>query len=91
MEGEHVHVPVPGPRIRVSGDLTLARSVDAASTRHIEAVVRSLQARLGAGTDPVLIRTEVEAEFARYHSARVREFVPILVEHQVQARLGGGL
>ena len=38
---------------------------------------------------PVLIRTEVEAEFARYASARVREFVPILVEHQVQARLRG--
>ena len=75
----------------MSDDITLERSVDAVSTRNIEIVVRSLQARLGVGTDPVLIRTEVEAEFARYQAARVREFVPILVEHQVQARLGGGL
>ena len=73
----------------VTDDVTRHASDDEALARRVEAVVRSLQARLGAAFDPVLIRTEVEAEFARYASARVREFVPILVEHQVQARLRG--
>ena len=36
---------------------------------------------------PRCITTEVEAEFATYAAARVREFVPILVETHVHARL----
>ena len=62
-------------------------SGDGSWTRRVETVVRSLQVRLGVGVDPALIRTEVEAEFATYAAARVREFVPILVETRVQARL----
>ena len=60
---------------------------DGSWTRHIETVVRSLQVRLGVGIDPTVIRTEVEAEFATYAAARVREFIPILVETHVHARL----
>ena len=58
---------------------------DGSWTRHIETVVRSLQVRLGVGIDPEVIRTEVEAEFATYAAARVREFIPILVESHVHA------
>jgi len=56
-------------------------------TRHIEFVVRSLQARFGSTVEPALIRTEVEAGFAEHSTARVRNFVPILVEARVRSQL----
>ncbi len=62
-------------------------SADASWTRRVEAVVLSLQVRLGVDFDSVLVRSEVEAEFATYDAARVREFVPILVESHVRTRL----
>ena len=62
-------------------------SGDGLSQRRIELVVRSLQARFGVVVDPGVIRGEVEAEFATYGAARVREFVPILVETHVHTRL----
>ena len=65
----------------------MVMSGDRSSQRRMEMVVESLQVRLGAAVDPSLIRGEVEAEFATYASARLREFVPILVEARVQARL----
>ena len=55
--------------------------------RQIEMVVRSMQVRLGVSVDPALIRAEVEAEFATYAAARVREFVPILVESNLRDRM----
>ena len=57
--------------------------------RAIEIVTRSLQARLGATVDPALIKPEVEAEFAAYSQATVRDFIPILVEARVRSRLSG--
>ena len=57
------------------------------SARQIEVVVQSLEGRLGAAVDSVRIRAEVEAQFAAYAHARVRDFVPILVEIQVRSRL----
>jgi hypothetical protein len=65
-----------------------ARPADESSwARPIELVVRSLLARLGATVEPDLIRAEVEAGFAAYSHARVREFVPVLVEARVRSRL----
>jgi hypothetical protein len=55
--------------------------------RHIELVVRSLRTRLGAAVGLDLIRAEVETGFAAYSQARVRDFVPILVEAEVRSRL----
>ena len=55
--------------------------------RHIELVVRSLEARLGGAVSPERIRAEVEAEFAAFSEARIREYVPILAETHVRARL----
>ncbi len=72
-------------------DVAADVSGDGSWTRRVELVVRSLQARLGVSVDPALIRTEVEAEFETYAAARVRQFVPILVETRVQARLCGRL
>ena len=56
-------------------------------SRAIEIVTRSLNARLGAAVDPALIRAEVQAEFASYSQAPVRDFIPLLVEKRVRARL----
>ena len=75
------------PATGVSDRVVANASGDGSWTRRVETVVRSLQVRFGVGVDPALIRTEVEAEFATYAAARVREFVPILVETRVQARL----
>ena len=55
--------------------------------RHIELVVESLQGRLGGAVAPDRIRAEVEAEFAAFSEARIREFVPVLVETHVRTRL----
>jgi hypothetical protein len=55
--------------------------------RRVERVVESLQARLGTTVGLDLIRAEVEAGFAAYSQARVREFVPVLVESRVRSRL----
>jgi len=57
--------------------------------RHIELVVRSLQARLDGAVAPNRIRAEGEAEFAAFSEARIREYVPVLVETRVRARLAG--
>ena len=56
-------------------------------TRRIELIVQSIQARLAGAVEPELIRTEVVAEFGAYSGAPVRDFIPILVEARVRARL----
>ena len=61
-------------------------SGDGPWARHIEMVVRSLQVR-HSSVDPAFIKAAVEAEFAGCEAARVREFVPILVETRVHRRL----
>jgi hypothetical protein len=55
--------------------------------RQIELVVQSLRDRLGASAGLDRIRAEVEAGFAAFSQARVREFVPILVEARVRSHL----
>ena len=65
-----------------------ARSVSGPARGH-ERIVQSLRARLGEGVDAAVIAAAVEAEFALYAGARVTQFVPILVERGVQARLCG--
>jgi len=56
-------------------------------TRRIEFILESLQSRFGPTVEPARIRAEVEAEFAAYSAARVRDFIPILVESRVRSRL----
>jgi hypothetical protein len=53
----------------------------------VSAVVRGLQARLWTGFDASEIAAEVQAEFVRFSEARITQFVPILVERNVRARL----
>lgn len=55
--------------------------------RRVHSIVQSLRARLGEGFDTAVISAAVEAEFARYSTARITQFVPILVESRVWTRL----
>ena len=54
------------------------------STSTVEAIVRSLQARLGDTIDNADLTAEVETELAAYAAARVTTFVPILVERRIR-------
>jgi hypothetical protein len=47
----------------------------------------SLQARFGETVESARLRAEVEEGFALYAQARIREFVPVLVETRVLSRL----
>jgi hypothetical protein len=53
----------------------------------VDSIVQSLRARLAADIDTVVIAAQVEAELAAYSAARITQFVPILVEGRVWARL----
>lgn len=57
------------------------------STPRVESIVRSVRVRLGEGWDFAVIAAEVEAELSAYANARVTQFIPILVESRVWARL----
>jgi hypothetical protein len=61
------------------------RALDAASTAD-DHFVESLVGRLHTeyGGDPQAIRRQVTAALARFAGARVRAFVPILVEKQMR-------
>ena len=76
-------------RVAANGEpvTALAELEDHEWARRIELVIRSLQSRFSSTVDPTSIRAEVEAGFAAYSAARVREFVPILVESRVRSRL----
>jgi len=53
----------------------------------IHDIVPSLHAAFVDTVDIGAIAVAVEAELARYKSARVRDFVPLLAERDVRARL----
>jgi hypothetical protein len=59
----------------------------ATEMQRVESIVQSLHSRLGAHFDAAVIAAEVESEFAAYSTARITQFVPILVESRVWARL----
>ena len=78
----------------MTGEPVTAKTTTAASpanesswARYIEIVVQSLRTRLATVVDEDRIRAEVEAGFAAYSQARIRDFVPILVETRARSRL----
>ena len=61
---------------------------DALKRRDVDLVVDSLEAGVGrGGVDHDTLAAAVAADFSRYASARIRDFVPVLVEHNVRDRL----
>lgn len=79
-----------GDRGTAEGQLSPTSADGSPWGRRIESVVQSLQARFGPTVAPDLIRVEVEGGFAAYDGARIRDFVPILVEARVRSRLTQG-
>lgn len=57
------------------------------ATKSIERVVLSLESRDDPGVDHDTLTAVVEADFRRYDSARIKDFVPLLVERDIRARL----
>lgn len=61
---------------------------DTLKRRDVDLVVDSLESGVGRGVVDHDTLTAVVAEnFTRYASARIRDFVPVLVEHNVRDRL----
>ena len=61
---------------------------DALKRRDVDLVVDSLEAGVGRGrVDHDTLADVVAAGFGRYASARIKDFVPVLVEHNVRDRL----
>jgi hypothetical protein len=56
-------------------------------TRQVRSVVESLESRVKTPVDHDTLTAVVEADFHRYDSARIKDFVPALVERDVRARL----
>lgn len=63
--------------------------MDGASDRQqIEQVVDALETGVGSAVDRDILAAVVEADFDRYAAtARIKAFVPILVERDVRARI----
>ena len=57
------------------------------ATKSIERVVESLESRADPGVDHDTLTAVVEADFRRYDSARIKDFIPLLVERDIRARL----
>jgi hypothetical protein len=53
----------------------------------VGAVVANLRDRAGDGLPETELRPAVERSLARFRSARVRDYVPLLVERQVRSEL----
>jgi hypothetical protein len=55
---------------------------------HIERVVDALETGVGSEMDRDILAVVVEADFGRYATtARIKDFVPILVERDVRERI----
>jgi hypothetical protein len=55
--------------------------------QQIELVVDALATRVEPAVDHDTLTAVVEADFKRYESARIRDFVPVLVERDIRQRL----
>jgi hypothetical protein len=55
--------------------------------QHIDLVVDALTDRVDPSVDHETLTAVVEADFKRYESARIQDFVPVLVERDVRQRL----
>ena len=57
------------------------------ATDQIDSIVQSLRRRLAADIETSAIAAAVETELAAYSTARITQFVSILVESRARARL----
>jgi hypothetical protein len=65
-------------------------TIEADGVRRISTeIAASIYESFGGAVDRETIIHAVDEEFARYAAAPVQDFVPLLVERDVRARLGG--
>ena len=61
---------------------------DVLKRRDVDLVVDSLEAGVGrGGVDHETLAAVVAADFRRFDSARIKDFVPVLVENDIRARI----
>jgi hypothetical protein len=58
-----------------------------AVAKDIDLIVESVQSRIDQPVDADTLSAVVAADFKRYDSARIKDFVPALVERDVRDRL----
>jgi hypothetical protein len=59
----------------------------ATNSRNVDLIVKGLRTRVEPTVDDETLTALVEADFTRYERARIRDFVPALVERDVRERL----
>jgi hypothetical protein len=59
----------------------------AGTEKAVGAVVGRLEAGVAHGVDQDQLRKAVEADFRRFDGARIRDFIPVLVENDIRARI----
>jgi hypothetical protein len=60
---------------------------DAKQRQDVEQVMVSLEAGVGRAVDHDQLQAAVEADFRRFDGARIRDFVPVLVQNGIRARI----
>jgi hypothetical protein len=60
---------------------------DAQQQKTVERVVGLLEAGVARRVDHDRLRAAVEADFHRFDGARIRDFIPVLVESDIRARI----
>ncbi|MGZ4688967.1 MAG: three-helix bundle dimerization domain-containing protein [Acidimicrobiia bacterium] len=62
---------------------------DAKNRQAVDRVVDALEVGVGRVVDHDRLLAAVEADFRRFDGARIRDFVPVLVENDIRARIMG--
>jgi hypothetical protein len=57
--------------------------------RAVDQVVGVIEAGVGRDVDHQSLQSAVEADFKRFEGARIKEFVPVLVENDIRSRIVG--
>ena len=60
---------------------------DAAQRQAVDGVVHRLEAGVGRAVDHDRLQAVVEQDFHRFDDARIRDFIPVLVENDIRARI----
>lgn len=60
---------------------------NAKTQRSVNQVVGLLEAGVGSDVSHDALQAAVEADFERFDDARIKDFVPVLVENDMRARI----
>jgi hypothetical protein len=60
---------------------------DALNRKEVDGIVGRLEGGIARAVDHDALQAAVERDFHRYDDARIRDFIPVLVENDIRARL----